>query len=210
MTSPVDLGSVRRMTYGYALTADTLGTHRVIEHGGNVNGFAAQLAHYPDDSLFIAVLSNTSSAPSSRIAADIARAVLGVPRVTVAERDEPVSAAERAALVGRYLLVQPDGSRREVAIVEQEGRLVLTQSGQPPAPLRRQDRNVFVTSGQPAMRVLFETSGNRATGFILDRGARPLPARRIPGGRSWLTRSQTATCDATSGVREARTMPLHR
>ena len=45
-----------------------VGSHRRVHHGGGINGFIPELAHYPDDSLTIAVLSNTSPAPSEQIA----------------------------------------------------------------------------------------------------------------------------------------------
>jgi D-alanyl-D-alanine carboxypeptidase len=180
MSTPVKLPSVRPMTYGFGLMADTIGSHRVVNHGGNIPGFAAELIHLPDDSLFVAVLSNTSSAPSGRIAQDIARAVVGVPRVVIAQRDEPVSAEERAAMVGRYSLAQPDGTRREVTVAEQDGKLVITLPGQPPVQFLRQNGPVFSVRGQPTARVLFEATGGRVTGLVLDRGVRPLPALRIP------------------------------
>jgi CubicO group peptidase (beta-lactamase class C family) len=180
MTTPVKLPSVRPMTYGFGLTADTLGPRRVVAHGGNVNGFAAGLMFVPDDSLYVAVLSNTSSAPSSRIATDIARAVLSIPRVAVAPRDQPVQADERAAMLGRYSVTQPDGTKREASIVEQDGHLALSIPGQPAMVLQRQEGPVFTVRGQAGIQVFFEMSGGRVTGFILDRGSRPLPARRIP------------------------------
>ena len=180
MTTPVKLASIRPMTYGFGLGADTLGTHRVVSHGGNVNGFAAGLMHLPDDSLFVAVLSNTSSAPSARIADDIVRAVIGVPRLAVAPRDVALSADERAAMLGRYSLVQPDGSRRDVSVVEQDGHVAISIPGQQPMVLLRHDGPVFLVRGQSAARVFFEMNGNRVTGFIIDRGSRPLAARRIP------------------------------
>jgi hypothetical protein len=83
-------------------------------------------------------------------------------------------------MLGRYSLVQPDGSRRDISVVEQEGHIAVSIPGQQPMVLLRQDGPVFTVRGQPAARVLFEMSGGRVTGFILDRGSRPLPARRIP------------------------------
>ena len=180
MTTPMKLASVRPMTYGFGLTIDTLGTHRTVMHGGNVNGFAAGLIVLPDDSVYVAVLSNTSSAPSSRIATDIARVVASIPRVAVAPRDQPVQADERAAMIGRYSMTQPDGTKRDASIVEQEGHLALSMAGQPPMVLLRHDGPVFTVRGQGGTQVFFEMSGGRATGFILDRGSRPLPARRLP------------------------------
>jgi len=83
-------------------------------------------------------------------------------------------------MLGRYSLVQPDGSRREVSLVEQDGHIALSIPGQPPMVLLRQDGSVFTVRGQTATRVFFEMNGGRVAGFILDRGSRPLPARRIP------------------------------
>jgi hypothetical protein len=145
-----------------------------------VNGFAAGLMNLPDDSLYVAVLSNTSSAPSSRVASDIARAVLFIPRVAVAPRDQPVQADERTAMIGRYSMTQPDGTKRDASIVEQEGHLALSMGGQPAMVLLRQEGPVFTVRGQAGAQVFFEMSGGRVTGFILDRGSRPLPARRLP------------------------------
>lgn len=37
------------MSYGFGLSVDTLGAHRVIHHGGGINGFISELAYYPND-----------------------------------------------------------------------------------------------------------------------------------------------------------------
>jgi hypothetical protein len=51
--------------------------------------------------------------------------------------------------------------------------------GQRPMRLVRYGDNTFGVAGQGG-RILFDVSGDRATGFQLDRGARPLEATRIP------------------------------
>lgn len=52
--------------YGLGLNITEEDGHRVIEHGGAIEGFSATLAYYPADRLVIAVLSNVSgSAPAS-------------------------------------------------------------------------------------------------------------------------------------------------
>jgi CubicO group peptidase (beta-lactamase class C family) len=40
--------------------------HRVVEHGGNIDGFAAEVAMLPDDDLGFVLLTNTSSTPLQR------------------------------------------------------------------------------------------------------------------------------------------------
>jgi hypothetical protein len=169
------------MTYGFGLTTNTVAGRRVVEHGGNINGFNAQLTHYPSDSLYIAVITNTSGGAAGELAQRIARVVLGLPTPgPVALKDEPVSASERAMLVGKYALVQPDGSRRDASIREQDGKLVLEVPGMiPTQKLQRQDGFTFAMTGAPA-RVLFDVRDGKAVGFVLDRGSRSTPAYKLP------------------------------
>jgi D-alanyl-D-alanine carboxypeptidase len=116
MTTPVKLTSGRPMGYGFGLQIDTLGSHRVIHHGGGINGFISELAYYPDDSLTVVVLANTAPAPSEQIAENIARSAFGMPLRGAPERpsDLPITADERTRLAGNYRLTWPDGSRRNL------------------------------------------------------------------------------------------------
>jgi CubicO group peptidase (beta-lactamase class C family) len=179
MTTPVKLTSGRRMTYGFGLSVDTLGSHRVVEHGGGINGFISHLAHYPDDSLTIAVLANTAPAPSEQIAEDIARVAFGMPfRAPVLPSDLPIAADERARLAGNYLVTWPNGSRRPARVFASGDQLMLQVEGQPAVRLMKQSApHTFAATGQPG-RILFDVANGAATGFVIDRGARPLEAVR--------------------------------
>lgn len=73
MTSPVMLPSACRMAYGSALTVDTMGTRRRVQHGGSINGISSHLPTVPGHSLVIAVNINVYDAPATAISADIAR-----------------------------------------------------------------------------------------------------------------------------------------
>jgi D-alanyl-D-alanine carboxypeptidase len=181
MTAPEPLTSKRPMTYGYGLTVDTLGTHRVVSHGGGINGFAADLRHYPDDSLVIAVLSNTGSAPSGQVGAAIARVVLGVPApAPVPPKDLAMTAADRAPFVGNYLLTQTDGSRSSLRVYERGDSLFAElqnpQGQQQSVRLRWQGGTLFLGPG----RLSFDVMGGRATGFVLGAGARTREGVRVP------------------------------
>jgi len=180
MTTPVQLPSGRSMDYGFGLFRDTLGGHRMIQHGGGINGFISQLAYLPDDTLIVAVLANTSPAPSGELANNIARLVLGMPLsgAPPAPKDLPTTAELRAKLVGTYALTQPDGSSRTIRILEQDGALQLQTEGQPIARLMYQGDVTFASTSLPGARLRFDVRGSQATGFQLDRGGRPLEAVR--------------------------------
>jgi D-alanyl-D-alanine carboxypeptidase len=178
MTSPVTLPSKRPMNYGFGLTADTLGGRRVIAHGGGINGFVSSLMHVPQDSLIIAVLANTSPAPSDAVAAQLARAVLGLPALAAGgpPKDLPLNADERARYVGEYSVTRADGTKGNFKIFEENGQLMVQPEGQRAAKMMSQGNNVFAIQGGP--RVTFDLVNGKATGFVLGGGGRPLEAIR--------------------------------
>jgi hypothetical protein len=78
MTTPEGAARSAPVHYGYALIADTLGGHRMITHGGSINGFMSANAYFPDDELSVTVLANQAPAPTDALMREIARAALGV------------------------------------------------------------------------------------------------------------------------------------
>ena len=178
MTTPVTFTSGRPMTYGFGLTVDTVGGRRVIAHGGGINGFISHLTYVPQDSLVIAVLANTSPAPSSAMADAILRAVLGVPRAPapLAPKDLPLTASERARYIGAYALAMPDGARQRVRVFEQADTLMMQVGSAPATRLRSQGAHVLIA--MDGTRVTFDVTGDRATGFLWGAGSRRLEAVR--------------------------------
>ncbi len=170
MTTPVTLPSGRPMRYGYALTVDTVGGHPLVGHGGGINGFSAYLTYAPNDSLVVAVLTNTAGAPSSRVADALVRAALGVPTASeVVVQDLPLTSAERARYVGEYAVTQPDGSRRRMRVLDEEGQLVLEPQPGMRQRLRAQGEHTFVLP--TGMRVVFDVRGETATGLQFGAGS---------------------------------------
>jgi CubicO group peptidase (beta-lactamase class C family) len=182
MTTPVKLSSGRPMSYGFGLSVDTLGSHRRVHHGGGINGFISELAYYPDDSLTVVVLSNTAPAPSNEVADAVARVALGLPPAGPPSppADLPIPPDEARRLVGNYRIVFPDGSRRPARIVADGAQLSLQIENQPGARLMKQATpNTFTAAGQPG-RIAIDVVNGAVTGFVIDRGARPLEAVRVP------------------------------
>ena len=174
MTTPVKFSKSFPMTYGFALTADTIGSLTTVQHGGNINGFSSHLFTVPSESLYVAVNINVSGAPAPIIAQEIARAILGKPRTVLAARDEPITQAERALFVGKYSIGIPTGARREFVVGEQDNHLTLIPPGQSPLVLERYGKQWFAVKGRPTQRILFEMEGEKVTGIMLDQGVRPL------------------------------------
>ena len=79
MTTPDTLPDGLSTHYGFGLFMGALGGHRYVWHNGGINGFLSSLARFPDDSLTVVVLSNSSSVSPDRLLEEIARYALGAP-----------------------------------------------------------------------------------------------------------------------------------
>ena len=108
--------------------------HKVIEHGGNIDGFNSQVALMPDQKLGFALLTNVTASPLGAVAMNtIWRNLVGEPKATAAEvvkSSEP--AADPKQEVGTYTLAAA-GVNFDVSIKDE--KLTLTVPGQPAYPL---------------------------------------------------------------------------
>jgi CubicO group peptidase (beta-lactamase class C family) len=82
MTTPV------KNDYAFGLTVRTVNGHKVIEHGGGIEGFNTELAYYPDDKLTVVVLGNVSGAAPGTIATKLAELCHGEAVKLPGERKE--------------------------------------------------------------------------------------------------------------------------
>lgn len=74
MWTPVKLTSGRMYPYGFGWSLNSVGTHRVIEHGGAWQGFTTHIARYVDDKLTVIVLDNMAEYNPGKLAHRIAAA----------------------------------------------------------------------------------------------------------------------------------------
>ena len=79
MSTSDTVASGKPTTFGFGLATGLLGTHRLVQHGGGVNGFNTAQMWFPDDSLRVVVFSNTVGSNPGLLAMTLASAVLGVP-----------------------------------------------------------------------------------------------------------------------------------
>lgn len=104
--------------------------HKVIEHGGNIDGFNAQVAMMPDQKLGFVLLTNVSASSLGAFAMNtVWKNLVGDPNAGQPVATAP--AADPKPEVGKYKL--PTGQMFDVAL--KDGKLILTVPGQPPYPL---------------------------------------------------------------------------
>ena len=86
--------SLQKMTtpfkndYACGLMVHTANGHKVIEHGGGIEGFNTMLAYYPEDKLTVVVLSNINGQAPPDIASKLAALAHGEKVVLLSERKE--------------------------------------------------------------------------------------------------------------------------
>jgi CubicO group peptidase (beta-lactamase class C family) len=109
--------------YGYGLVVGRSGTDRVWTHGGSINGYNASITMLPDRKAAVIVLVNGPGAGIDAIESAALRMAVGysAPKVSAPAARE-ATAAERAALVGRYAQ-----GRNVLEVLEQDGVLKVKQ-----------------------------------------------------------------------------------
>lgn len=70
--SPQKLTSGKATTYGFGWYVDTANGRRIIGHGGQTSGFSASVQRFPDDQLFVIVLTNTDESLATSLARSVA------------------------------------------------------------------------------------------------------------------------------------------
>ena len=91
MTLPGTLRVGRRIAYGFGLFVAERGGRVELSHGGDIPGFTAFMATYPEDRLTVATLTNSDAAAmfDGHVAREIVSAISGaVPRSTEAPVDQ--------------------------------------------------------------------------------------------------------------------------
>jgi D-alanyl-D-alanine carboxypeptidase len=177
MTAPTVLAGGDTVRYGFGLYLDTLGAHRKLYHGGaNLNGFGAYLAHYPEDGLTIAILSNSGRGreKAAEMEKRLARAAFGME-----VRDLPLAARDLARYEGAYTL-QAGSATLELRVFAEDGRLKAQPAGQPATRLRHQGGHLFVHGEDDDVRFVFTVGNGRAEGVTLQQGGQSFPGRRSP------------------------------
>ena len=77
MTTPE--GAAVASRYGFGLMSDTIGGHKLIQHGGSIPGFATANAWVVGEELSVTVLSNNLRGNPGQLSRQVMRAALGLP-----------------------------------------------------------------------------------------------------------------------------------
>jgi hypothetical protein len=140
------------------MVIDSAFGRRVIYHGGAIFGFRTELRYFPDDSLSIVVLANSTSADPQAVATGIARLIYG----EEAADEAPLAPASWREYEGTYRGPLRYGTR---SIVVRSGRGQLTVYTTRTNRARYVGNDSFVFGRE---RITFLRTGGRITALRLD------------------------------------------
>jgi CubicO group peptidase (beta-lactamase class C family) len=159
--TPYKLKNGESTGYGYGWFAADFGGHRSIEHGGGIHGFTSYAMTFPEDGIFLAILTNCAGpvgrAPEPR-ASKIAWLALGLPE----PQRKVVSLSERELepLTGVYV-----NARKQEYEVSRDGtRLFAQRKGGAKDELLPASATSFFFKDNPARVEFVRDAGGRVTG----------------------------------------------
>jgi CubicO group peptidase (beta-lactamase class C family) len=168
--------------YGFGLAPGSLGSHRMIQHTGGVNGFSSQQLWFPDDSLRVVVFANTVASNPDLLATALASAVLGLPLPPGPMRVTVLPAAQRARYEGVYDLQLHTGQYLPVHIdVGPNGLTSRAEGpGQGTFDLLYLGDDTFGAAFDPSLRLTVLFENGRAAKLRLQQGGGTLEGPRRP------------------------------
>lgn len=182
--APFKLANGESSGYGYGWFIADFAGHRSIEHGGGINGFTSYEMTFPEDGIFIAILTNSAvagRAPEPR-AVRIAWLTLGLP-----EPERKAVSVPAAALDG-IAGVYADEQKNEYYFSREGAKLFAQRQGGSKNELYPASPTEFFLKDNPARFVFSTDAAGRAAGLrilsrlgpaqIFARTDKPLPAAR--------------------------------
>jgi CubicO group peptidase (beta-lactamase class C family) len=145
--------------YAFGLVAATKDGHKLISHGGGIEGFNTSLNYYPDDKLTVIVLGNLNGAASDQLADNLGKVALGQSVVLASERKVvEVSPKILDEYAGTYQ-ISPTFS---IVMSVENGQLMTQATGQPKWPIFASSETRFFLKVVPAEVEFFRDPATHA------------------------------------------------
>jgi CubicO group peptidase (beta-lactamase class C family) len=163
--------------YAFGLQVDTATGHKIIDHGGGIEGFNTELAYYPDDKLTVVVLGNINGSAPQEIARKLAAVNHGETVTLPGERKEiTLDTKLLQRYVGAYQMAQGPA----MLITLENNQLSEKLGNQPAFPIFSQSENTFFLKVVDA-QIEFpkDESGEHASQLTLHQNGRDIVAKRL-------------------------------
>jgi CubicO group peptidase (beta-lactamase class C family) len=162
--------------YACGLGVRTVNGHKVIDHGGGIEGFNTYLAYYPDDKVTVVALANLNGDAPQAIATRLGAIMHGEKVVLPSERKE-ITLVPKALeqYVGTYQMAP----KIVMMITVANGQLISQISGQGKVPLFAESETKFFPKVVDAEIEFDKDDKGAVTSLVLHQGGRDMKAPRI-------------------------------
>lgn len=183
--TPYRLNNGKPTHYGYGWAMGEWEGHRFITHDGGINGFITSGYRFPDDKVYVAVLTNLDSplANPGDLAFRIGTLTIGKPY-----RD-PATISLSESQLDQYVGVY-EGADKKEALVRRDGSKLTVSLGPAKVEIVPLSETEFAFKDSMRNRLKFIREGGRVTGLVrlenygadqeFRRTDRPLPAATAP------------------------------
>jgi CubicO group peptidase (beta-lactamase class C family) len=161
-----------KQDYAFGLIVHTANGHKVIEHGGGIEGFNTHLAYYPDDKLTVVVLGNVNGSAPGEIAGKLAALSRGEAIKLTNERKEITL---DPAVLKRYVGVYQLGPNADMVVTLENSQLFSKLGTQPAIAIFPESETMFFLKVVDA-QLEFAADASKLT---LHQNGRDMPAKRL-------------------------------
>lgn len=121
--SPLKLNNGKLISYGYGWSLGRVEEHKVIGHGGAIDGFLSSEIYVPDQKIYVCILSNNMTVSPDEYAYRLAEIVAGVSKATIST----ISLEE--GLANEYAGVYEISEREDRVITRKDNRFYSQRTG---------------------------------------------------------------------------------
>jgi len=175
-TAALDPDADKKAYYGYGWLINTHYERDRLFHSGGINGFRTMISRYPNDQSTVIVLSNIETAPSDRIANDIAAILFDKPYELPKQRQViEVDSALYEAYVGDYELMPGV----ILSITAESGHIFAQLTGQERYEIFPESPTEFFWKVVDAQLTFVVNGNDKAMSAILHQGGQNTTASRV-------------------------------
>jgi CubicO group peptidase (beta-lactamase class C family) len=176
--SLVQMTTSFKNNYAFGLEVRTVNGHKVINHGGGIQGFNTMVSYYPDDKLEVIVLSNINGAAPQDLTTKLAAVVHGEKVILSSERKQiQVDPKIFDGYTGRFQLMA-----NAIVTVTREGSHLFSQvNAQPKSEIFPEAEKDYFMKDADAQITFVTDSQGRATELVLHQNGQDRHAKRIEG-----------------------------
>jgi CubicO group peptidase (beta-lactamase class C family) len=163
--------------YAFGLEVHDVGSRKVIEHGGGIEGFNTQVAYYPESKLVVIVLGNLNGGAPGEIAKKLATVAFGEKVVLPGERKEiTVEPKILAQYAGTYEIAPTF----QIVMSVEDGQLMTQATGQPKVQMFAESDSKFFLKVVDAEVDFVKNEKGEVTHLVLHQGGQDVKGVRKP------------------------------